>query len=390
MGNKSIQFFNRHKSFVFILTVLVMMFSAQAVLRAEDRNVVTLFVDGQERILPTTATTVGEFLDRAEVSVFEHDLVEPSRDSQIGTDSYNINIYRARPVTVIDGNKRFKVMSPYESPQRIAESAGLEVYDEDEYELERIDNILLEGALGLRMTIDRSIPIKLNLYGEAYDIRTQSDSVEELLIEKGIELTQKDKVKPKASTGLKAGQTVFVLKTGTDVSVEDVVIDFTTEEINDSAQEIGYRQVREAGVTGQKTVTYELKLENGKEVSRKKLNEVIIREAKTEVVVVGTKPVAPTASNISGSKTDWMRAAGIPESEWTYVDFIVGRESGWNPNAVNPSSGACGLGQQLPCGKWAGAWNDPVAALQGQYGYVVARYGSYAGAYAFWSANHWY
>lgn len=97
-----------------------------------------------------------------------------------------------------------------------------------------------------------------------------------------------------------------------------------------------------------------------------------------------------TVSAIAGNKESWLRASGIPESEWQYVDYIVSRESSWNPNAVNKSSGACGLGQQLPCGKWAGAWNDPVAALKAQYGYVKARYGGYAQAVAFWRANSWY
>ena len=97
-----------------------------------------------------------------------------------------------------------------------------------------------------------------------------------------------------------------------------------------------------------------------------------------------------TAHASGGSKEQWMTAAGIPQHEWSYVDSIVSRESGWNPNAVNPSSGACGLGQQLPCGKWAGAWNDPVAALKAQYGYVIERYGGYAQAVSFWNSNHWY
>lgn len=108
------------------------------------------------------------------------------------------------------------------------------------------------------------------------------------------------------------------------------------------------------------------------------------------------KPAAQTVNAsakpavVGGNKASWLAASGIPESEWHHVDFIVNRESGWNPNAVNASSGACGLGQQLPCGKWAGAWNDPVAALKAQYGYVQGRYGSYANAVAFWHQNSWY
>jgi hypothetical protein len=115
-------------------------------------------------------------------------------------------------------------------------------------------------------------------------------------------------------------------------------------------------------------------------------------EAQAKAVVASKKAPAPqpVKVQVSGNKADWMRAAGIPEAHWAYVDAIVTRESGWNPNAVNRSSGACGLGQQLPCGKWAGAWNDPVAALRAMTGYVNARYGGWAGAVAFWNRNHWY
>lgn len=114
------------------------------------------------------------------------------------------------------------------------------------------------------------------------------------------------------------------------------------------------------------------------------------RAEQAKIASVGVTQKASAQPVVSGNKQEWLVASGIPESEWWAVDSIVSRESSWNPNAVNPSSGACGLGQQLPCGKWAGAWNDPVAALKAQYAYVVARYGGYPQAVAFWNANHWY
>ncbi len=103
-----------------------------------------------------------------------------------------------------------------------------------------------------------------------------------------------------------------------------------------------------------------------------------------------TSPSTPS-SNLTGGKQDWMTAAGIPQSDWTYVDFIVTKESTWNPSAVNKSSGACGLAQALPCAKTGCAsYSDPVCALKWQYSYVKAIYGGYAGAYAFWTKNRWY
>lgn len=92
-----------------------------------------------------------------------------------------------------------------------------------------------------------------------------------------------------------------------------------------------------------------------------------------------------------GSPAEWMAAAGIAESDWGYVDYVVSRESGWNPNATNSSSGACGLVQALPCSKVPGGNGyDPVANLIWANGYATGRYGSWAGAYDFWVNNHWW
>ena len=112
------------------------------------------------------------------------------------------------------------------------------------------------------------------------------------------------------------------------------------------------------------------------------------------------EPAAPAVASGSGeiprytgggSPAEWMAAAGIAESDWGYVDYVVSRESGWNPNATNSSSGACGLVQALPCSKVPGGNGyDPVANLIWANGYATGRYGSWAGAYDFWINNHWW
>lgn len=91
-----------------------------------------------------------------------------------------------------------------------------------------------------------------------------------------------------------------------------------------------------------------------------------------------------------GAPAEWMAAAGISEADMAYVDYIVGRESGWNPNATNSSSGACGLVQAYPCSKVPGNGYDPVDNLRWGNGYAIGRYGSWAAAFDFWSRNHWW
>lgn len=100
-----------------------------------------------------------------------------------------------------------------------------------------------------------------------------------------------------------------------------------------------------------------------------------------------TASPVPTVA-VTGDCHSWMAAAGIVDQVSAYQ--LILRESGCNPNARNASSGACGIGQQLPCGKWPHVWNDPVGAMIDMQAYVFGRYGSWANALAHSLANNWY
>ena len=69
-------------------------------------------------------------------------------------------------------------------------------------------------------------------------------------------------------------------------------------------------------------------------------------------------------------------------------DTIVTRESNWNPQAINKSSGACGLGQALPCSKLKD--HSIQGQLEWMVSYIKSRYGTPKNALHFWNRNHWY
>lgn len=99
---------------------------------------------------------------------------------------------------------------------------------------------------------------------------------------------------------------------------------------------------------------------------------------------------------ITGTKQEWLAASNIPRKDWELVDWLVSRESSWNPSAQNPRSTAFGLKQFLD-GTWAGvgctkaeAIGNPVYQLNCGQKYVMARYGSWQAANAFWRAHKWY
>ncbi|OKI88050.1 hypothetical protein AMK11_07620 [Streptomyces sp. CB02414] len=84
----------------------------------------------------------------------------------------------------------------------------------------------------------------------------------------------------------------------------------------------------------------------------------------------------------------------VPSGQWQCFSNIVDHESSWNYKAVNPSSGAYGLFQALPAGKYASAGADwrtnPATQIKWGLNYMDNRYGSPCDAWAFWQANHWY
>lgn len=70
--------------------------------------------------------------------------------------------------------------------------------------------------------------------------------------------------------------------------------------------------------------------------------------------------------------------------------FIYNKESGNNPNSINRSSGACGLGQALPCSKMGCALGDYACQDAFFTKYAMNRYGSWENAKAFWLKNSWW
>lgn len=125
-------------------------------------------------------------------------------------------------------------------------------------------------------------------------------------------------------------------------------------------------------------------------VQRGSFDVFVKPKPKPKPVAVASAGQAPMLYSGGGAPADWMAAAGIAESDWGYVNYIVSRESGWNPNATNKSSGACGLVQALPCSKVPGNGYDPIDNLRWATGYATGRYGGWAGAYNFWVSHHWW
>jgi resuscitation-promoting factor RpfB len=263
--------------------------SARATAGNDGTRIVTIYDGGLEKTFATNAKTVGEALSRGGVKLAEFDAVEPSAKSELIAHNYHINVHRARPVAVIDGDKHSTIISPYKSARKIVENAQIQLHAEDIAELERPGDLDSHGAVAQLVNIDRATPVSLILFGKKADIRTQGETVEEFLEEKNIVLQPQDEVSEPLDKAVVAGMTIEIYRDGIQTFSEEQDMPFTIRRIEDKDRDTGFREIREAGVVGKRTVTYEVNMQDRKEVSRKELQSVVTVQPKEQIEVVGVK-----------------------------------------------------------------------------------------------------
>ncbi|MEU5756126.1 aggregation-promoting factor C-terminal-like domain-containing protein [Streptomyces sp. NPDC047829] len=133
------------------------------------------------------------------------------------------------------------------------------------------------------------------------------------------------------------------------------------------------------------------------EKAKKAAEEAKKREAEKEAASRDAKRESTSfavQSSYSTSQIQAMARQMVPSGQWQCFSNIVDHESSWNYQAVNPSSGAYGLFQALPAGKYSSAGADwrtnPATQIKWGLNYMDSRYGSPCDAWAFWQNNHWY
>jgi len=115
-----------------------------------------------------------------------------------------------------------------------------------------------------------------------------------------------------------------------------------------------------------------------------------------EAEAAAARPGQGTAAAVApaGSYQDYaMGKLGGDGSQFGCLENLWGKESGWNPNAQNPTSTAYGIPQFLDS-TWAGTGiaktSDGYRQIDAGLIYIAERYGSPCGAWSHSQANNWY
>jgi Transglycosylase SLT domain len=103
---------------------------------------------------------------------------------------------------------------------------------------------------------------------------------------------------------------------------------------------------------------------------------------------------APTGGSPKAIARALMANYGWGDDQFSCLVTMWDHESGWNPNAENPGSGAYGIPQSLPGSKMAKYGSDwrtnPATQISWGLNYIKTRYSTPCGAWSFWQRGSWY
>ena len=388
---------------VFAVALLLSFNQAHAESAQEGGRLITIHDRGEEKVILSNAANVADALKDAGVVTDERDAVEPTLDSALVAKEYSINIYRARPVVIVDGPSRVKVVTPYQTGEQIAKDAGVTLRPEDRTVLSRSDDILGDGA-GLQLVIDRATSVSIDLFGASLKVLTQAETVGELLQEKNIELEHNDRASLALDTAVTDGMSLRLWREGKQTVTAEEAVSFDVERVQDADRPLGYSAIQTTGVDGKRTVTYEIEIVNGKEVSRTEIASITTLKPVTQVEVIGIQ--VPLSVNFTANKEAIMTAAGVSPQDQPYAAYIINNENAlWCPIRWQGTSGCAdtyyekfpgaetsnqvgyGLCQSTPAIKMATAGADwrtnAVTQMKWCHSYAIGRYGSWQAAYEY-------
>lgn len=283
----------KHPFIVPVVTFLLLFFvsmiafiglNAQTI-GAGDAHVVQFSIDGEKQVLPTRATTVGSLLKRLEIKLGKQDVIEPPLETPIIEDNFEINLYRAKPVIVVEGNREVSLLTAITSPKSVAAKAGVKLYPEDRVVLASAEDVLNEGIIGHKIIIDHATPVKLNLFGKTLSLRTHAKTVRELLNEHNLE--SKFNVFPSLGSKLKKDSVVFVTNPGQKVRLKEIILPQNIVYVDDFNLPQGSTKVRTNGRNGKKVIVYAVSAKNPE--NQKVLEEIIVSEPVDRIIARGQK-----------------------------------------------------------------------------------------------------
>ena len=221
----------------------------------------------------------------------------------------------------------------------------------------------VEDKFSVFPNIDLGIGGKISIFqAPTYDIidgkrsrvaRSWQKKVGDLLSEQKIELGSDDKINFSVDTNLENQMEIRIVRVAITTVTKTEAIEYKTIKKEDKTLDEGKTRIERKGESGVRTLFYEVRREDGEEISRKLVKTEITEEPVDEILIIGTKPVITVRCKYNDIVLAASNKYGVKPNE---ICNLMMKESNGNANSVGNHNGVTyyGLFQYEP-GFWASA-----------------------------------
>jgi uncharacterized protein YabE (DUF348 family) len=256
-----------------------------------------------------------------------------------------VRVVRAVPIVVDDVGLPFVIRTTAPTVGEALREAQITIYLGDRV----VPSLGSEVSTGLRVTIQRSVPVTLDADGLTFKTRTRGDTVADALAAMRIGVAGKDQVEPALDTELYENIQISVTRVQEEIEIQEEIAPFETVYVADTNLPIDTQQVVEVGAEGVTRTRYRVRYEDAQEVDRVLEDTWVAHEPADRVIAYGQQIVPQTTTIADGSQITYWRhirmfassysaaTAGVAPTESYYGRTRTGDPMRFGVVAVDPA-----------------------------------------------------
>ena len=186
-------------------------------------------------------------------------------------------------VEIIDGKSTFGLATAGTTVEELLANSGVEV---SEYDMVTpgLDSYVNSSQT---VVVQRVKKVSVTVSGETVQYLTTADTVGDFLKEKSIDVNYHDIINLPLETKLKTDNELEIVRVVRRIVKEETEVPFETKTVRDTSLSISDSKILTQGVTGIDCQTYEVVLHDGVEITRELVSKERTREPVAEVKAVG-------------------------------------------------------------------------------------------------------
>ena len=288
-------------------TVAGVLSEAKIVTNSRDKILVNGVPAAMETPLPTARVAAAAVQDVDAASMVLMDRIPQGVARGVVTsarpESVSLEIRRAIPITLNDDGVSSRFFTAQPTVGEALGEQGLTVYEGDKI----TPGLDTQLSPGMRIYIQRSVPVTVEVDGYIFETRTLRETVGEVLAQEGIALMGQDYSRPALSQPVSTNDNIEVVRVRETFDIEQDLIPFETSWIPDSNLALDRQEIRQPGVTGVIKTRTRIRTENGQEVWREIEDEWLDQEPNDRVIAYGTQISILTLETENGPIEYWRK-----------------------------------------------------------------------------------